>query len=90
MKESNMPRADFLTSMLLIVVGVAIVWNSLEMPRYEDQGGSFLDSPGIVPAILGVLHRRPEPRGVHPVDRPQGVQPRLEQGELHRGAEGRR
>ena len=55
MKESNMPRADFLTSMLLIVVGVAIVWNSLEMPRYEDQGGTFLDSPGIVPMLLGVL-----------------------------------
>ena len=55
MKDSNMPRADFLTSMVLIVVGVATVWNSLEMPRYEDQGGTFLDSPGIVPAILGVL-----------------------------------
>jgi putative tricarboxylic transport membrane protein len=55
MKESNMPRADFIASMILIVVGVATVWNSLEMPRYEDQGGSFLDSPGIVPAILGVL-----------------------------------
>jgi hypothetical protein len=55
MKESNMPRADFITSMLLIVVGVAVVWNSLEMPRYENQGGSFLDSPGIVPTILGVL-----------------------------------
>ena len=55
MKESNMPRADFITSIILVVVGVATVWNSLEMPRYEDQGGSFLDSPGIVPAILGVL-----------------------------------
>jgi hypothetical protein len=55
MKDSNMPRADFVTSMILIVVGVATVWNSLEMPRYEDQGGTFLDSPGIVPAILGVL-----------------------------------
>ena len=55
MKESNMPRADFITSMILIVVGVAAVWNSLEMPRYEDQGGTFLDSPGIVPAMLGVL-----------------------------------
>jgi hypothetical protein len=55
MKDSNMPRADFLTSMILIVVGVAIVWISLEMPRYEDQGGSFLDSPGIVPAMLGIL-----------------------------------
>jgi hypothetical protein len=55
MKESNMPRADFITSMILIVVGVAIVWNSLEMPRYENQGGTFLDSPGIVPAMLGIL-----------------------------------
>lgn len=55
MKESNMPRADFITSMILIVVGVATIWLSLEMPRYEDQGGTFLDSPGIVPMILGVL-----------------------------------
>jgi hypothetical protein len=55
MKDSNMPRADFLTSMILMVVGVAIFWISLAMPRYEDQGGSFLDSPGIVPAILGLL-----------------------------------
>jgi hypothetical protein len=55
MKDSNMPRADFITSMILIVVGVAIIWNSLEMPRYEDQGGTFLDSPGIVPAMLGIL-----------------------------------
>jgi hypothetical protein len=55
MKESNMPRADFITSMILIVVGVAAIWNSLEMPRYEDQGGTFLDSPGIVPMMLGIL-----------------------------------
>lgn len=55
MKESNMPRADFITSMILIVVGVATIWLSLEMPRYEDQGGTFLDSPGIVPMILGVM-----------------------------------
>ncbi|OHD69472.1 MAG: hypothetical protein A2177_11390 [Spirochaetes bacterium RBG_13_68_11] len=50
-----MPRADFITSMILIVVGVAAVWNSLEMPRYENQGGNFLDSPGIVPALLGIM-----------------------------------
>jgi len=55
MKESNMPRADFITSMILIVVGAAVIWNSLEMPRYQDQGGTFLDSPGIVPMLLGVL-----------------------------------
>jgi hypothetical protein len=55
MKDSNMPRADFVTSIVLVVIGVGVIWNSLAMPRYEDQGGSFLDSPGIVPAILGVL-----------------------------------
>jgi putative tricarboxylic transport membrane protein len=55
MKDANMPRADFITSMILIVVGAATVRNSLAMPRFEDQGGTFLDSPGIVPAILGSL-----------------------------------
>ncbi len=55
MKESNMPRADFVIGILLLVFGIAVTWNSLSMPRYEDQGGSFLDSPGIVPAILGAL-----------------------------------
>jgi hypothetical protein len=55
MKESNMPRADFVIGIVLLVLGIAITWNSLSMPRYEDQGGTFLDSPGIVPAILGVL-----------------------------------
>jgi len=55
MKESNMPRADFVIGILLLVFGIAITWNSLAMPRYEDQGGTFLDSPGIVPAMLGAL-----------------------------------
>jgi hypothetical protein len=55
MKESNMPRADFVIGILLLVFGIAITWNSLSMPRYEEQGGTFLDSPGIVPAILGML-----------------------------------
>ncbi len=55
MKESNMPRADFVVSIFLTVLGVGILWNSLAMPRFEDQGGTFLDSPGIVPAILAVL-----------------------------------
>ncbi len=55
MKESNMPRADFVVGILLLVFGTAVTWNSLAMPRYEDQGGTFLDSPGIVPALLGIL-----------------------------------
>ena len=55
MKESNMPRADFIVSLVLIVVGIGIIWSSLAMPRFEDQGGSLADSPGIVPGIIGVL-----------------------------------
>jgi len=55
MKESNMPRADFVVSILLFVLGIAVTWHSLNMPRFEDQGGTFLDSPGIVPAGLGIL-----------------------------------
>ena len=88
MKDSNMPRADFLTSMILIVVGVATVWNSLEMPRYEDQGGTFLDSPGIVPAILGVLLVALSLVVFIRVDRPQGLPAWLEQGEPGRAREG--
>jgi hypothetical protein len=55
MKESNMPRADFVVSIVLLVFGIAVTWHSLQMPRFEDQGGTFLDSPGIVPAGLGIL-----------------------------------
>ncbi len=55
MKESNLPRADFLVSIFLIVLGIAVTWHSINMPRFEDQGGTFLDSPGIVPAGLGIL-----------------------------------
>ena len=55
MKESNMPRADFVVSILLIVIGIAVAWHSIGMPRFEAQGGTFLDSPGIVPAGLGIL-----------------------------------
>ncbi len=55
MKDSNMPRADFVASIVLIVFGVAVVWASLAMPRFEDQGGSLYDAPGMVPGIIGVL-----------------------------------
>jgi hypothetical protein len=55
MKESNMPRADFIVSIVLVVFGIGIIWSSLAMPRFEDQGGTIWDSPGIVPGLLGVL-----------------------------------
>ena len=55
MKESNMPRADFVVSIILIVFGIAVVWASVAMPRFEDQGGSLYDAPGMVPGIIGML-----------------------------------
>lgn len=55
MKDSNMPRADFIASIVLIVFGAAVVWASVAMPRFEDQGGSLYDAPGMVPGIIGVL-----------------------------------
>jgi hypothetical protein len=55
MKESNMPRADFIVSIVLIVFGIGVVWASVAMPRFEDQGGSFYDAPGMVPGIIGIL-----------------------------------
>ena len=55
MKESNMPRADFITSIILVVFGIFVIWASLAMPRFEDQGGNFYDAPGVVPFIIGVL-----------------------------------
>lgn len=55
MKESNLPRADFVSSIVLIVFGTGVLWASLAMPRFEEQGGVVYDAPGVVPGIIGVL-----------------------------------
>ena len=55
MKESNLPRADFISSIVLIVFGAGVLWASLAMPRFEEQGGVIYDAPGVVPGILGLL-----------------------------------
>jgi len=55
MKESNMPRADFVSSIVLIVFGAGVLWASLAMPRFEEQGGVIYDAPGVVPGIIGIL-----------------------------------
>jgi hypothetical protein len=44
--RARMPRADFLTSIVLIVLGVGMLWGALEMPRFEQRN---------VPAILAVI-----------------------------------
>lgn len=51
----RMPRADFITSLALIVVGVGMLWGALEMPRFEQRNINPYSIPGIVPAILSVI-----------------------------------
>jgi putative tricarboxylic transport membrane protein len=51
-----MVRADFLTGIALILVGLYVILESWRMPRMEHLGAHPLSVPGIVPAFLaGVL-----------------------------------
>jgi len=49
---SGMPRADFVTSLVLIAFGAAMLWASLEMPRFAQRNINPYSIPGIVPGIL--------------------------------------
>ncbi len=53
MKERDMPRADFVTAVVLIVFAVVVVWMSLQMPTFENRGANPWSVPGIVPGLLG-------------------------------------
>jgi hypothetical protein len=55
MKPENMPRADFVTSILLMAFGIWIVVHSLQMPRFENLEANPFSVPGIVPGLLGVV-----------------------------------
>jgi len=55
MKQENMPKADFVVSLLLMGFGVWIVIHSFQMPRFEELGANPFSVPGIVPAILGTI-----------------------------------
>jgi len=55
MKESNMAKADFLMSVLLIVFGITILVTSINMPRYEKMDVNPYSVPGVVPGFLGAV-----------------------------------
>ncbi len=55
MKQENMPKADFVVSILLMCFGVWIVIHSLQMPRFKEVGANPFSVPGIVPGILGTV-----------------------------------
>ena len=55
MKESNMPKADFLMSIVLIVFGITVLVISIGMPRFEKMDINPYSVPGVVPGFLGAI-----------------------------------
>jgi len=55
MEERNMPKADFITSIILIAFGIGVLVLSIQMPRFEEQGVNRFSVPGIVPGFLGAI-----------------------------------
>ncbi|MCF3932696.1 tripartite tricarboxylate transporter TctB family protein [Acuticoccus sp. M5D2P5] len=52
---SSTPRADFVFSMLLTVLGVAVIVESVRMPRLQELGVDPMSAPGLTPGLLGVI-----------------------------------
>jgi hypothetical protein len=50
-----MPKADFVTGLILALLGLAVVWASLDMPRFEERGADPYTVPGLVPGVLGAV-----------------------------------
>ena len=55
MKEKNMPKADFVTSIFLVLFGLFVLYQSLRMPRFEERHINPYSVPGLVPGFLGVV-----------------------------------
>jgi hypothetical protein len=50
-----MPRADFLTSIVLVAIGLGAAIESWRMPRLQNLGVSIYSAPGVVPFLLGLV-----------------------------------
>jgi hypothetical protein len=55
MEEHNLPRADFITSFILIAFGSSVLITSLRMPRLQEQQVNPFSVPGLVPGLLGAI-----------------------------------
>lgn len=53
--KPGMPRADFWTGLAFALLGLAAVWASLEMPRFEERNINPYTVPGLVPGVLGAI-----------------------------------
>lgn len=50
-----MAKADFITSLFLMVFGIGIVVESWNMPRFTDTGTSVWSAPGVTPGFVGLV-----------------------------------
>lgn len=55
MNEKDMPKADFISSIVLLAFSITVVVMSINMPRLENREINPLSVPGIVPGFLGVV-----------------------------------
>ncbi|MFO7730160.1 MAG: tripartite tricarboxylate transporter TctB family protein [Spirochaetia bacterium] len=55
MNEKDMPKADFISSLVLLGFSLSVVVMSINMPRLENREVNPLSVPGIVPGFLGVV-----------------------------------
>lgn len=51
----RMPKADFITSIILMAFSAFVIFESLRMPRLEHRNINPFSIPGLVPAVLGVI-----------------------------------
>jgi hypothetical protein len=54
MKNEGMPKADFVMGLILMALSLAVIIESLKIPRFEKDWGGFYAAPGFVPLILGI------------------------------------
>lgn len=50
-----MAKADFVTGLVFIALGIATVVASVEMPRFAELDVNTYTAPGLVPGVLGVV-----------------------------------
>jgi len=55
MRETHLPKADFVTSIVIMTLGGAALVLSWMMPTFREVGAHRYSAPGVVPGFLGVV-----------------------------------
>jgi hypothetical protein len=55
MSGNGMARADFVTGLALVALGIAVAIESLRMPRFAELNVEPYTAPGLVPGVLGLV-----------------------------------